>query len=551
MVLWTTSVWAIELFSTPPELTADVAFWKRVYTKVGTSSGLLHDERDLSVVYETLRFSSAASAYTRERKVEARKQYYQAILQRLAAGERENLTTDEARVLALWPAGVSIKTISQAVHGIRFQLGQSDDFLAGLQRSGAWENYIQRAFAVRGMPEELAVLPHVESSFNPGAYSWLGAAGMWQFIPETGQRYLRIDNVLDERLDPYVSTDAAVQLLALNYNATGSWPLAITAYNHGAAGMRRAIQSLGTRDIVTILRRYESPTLGFASRNFYVSFLAALEVDRDVESYFPGLERDREQPLDTVEAPDFIPLSALSDALHIDAARLRPYNLMLMPSVWSGEKYVPVGYSLRLPPGAIDPADAAKAIAAIPSTRRFAAQVPDEYYMVNAGDTLSGIAAQYGILTSELMLRNQLSSANLIWIGQRLSLPGSGGARIAAVAEASEAVALDIPTKGEYRVQLGDTLTGIATRYGTTAGALVQINRLGDPDDIKLGQMLALAADPEAISLAAPEEAERKRPSEAKWAELKEAEPASPAAVQPTGKVIDRRGTSHPGGRSR
>ena len=483
--------------------------------------------------------------------MEARKQYYQAILQRLAAGQRENLTTDEARVLALWPAGVSIKTISQAVHGIRFQLGQRDDFLAGLQRSGAWENYIQRAFAVRGMPEELAMLPHVESSFNPEAYSWLGAAGMWQFIPETGQRYLRIDNVLDERLDPYASTDAAVQLLALNYNATGSWPLAITAYNHGAAGMRRAVQSLGTRDIVTILRRYESPTFGFASCNFYVSFLAALEVNRDAESYFPGLERDREQPLDTVEAPDFIPLSALSDALHIDAARLRPYNLMLMPSVWSGEKYVPAGYSLRLPPGAIDPADAAKAIAAIPSARRFAVQVPDEYYMVNAGDTLSGIAAQYGVLTSELMLRNQLSSANLIWIGQRLSLPGSGAARIAAVAEASEAVALDIPTGGEYRVQLGDTLTGIATCYGTTAGALVQINRLRDPDDIKLGQMLTLAADPEEISPAAPEEVERKRPGEAKLAELKEPEPASPAAVEPAGKVIGRCGTSRPDGRSR
>jgi membrane-bound lytic murein transglycosylase D len=204
------------------------------------------------------------------------------------------------------------------------------------------------------MPEDLAVLPHVESSFNPEAYSKVGAAGMGQFIASTGRRYLHSDLVLDERLDPYASTNAAVQLLALNYAVTGVWPLAITAYNHGAAGMRRAVQSLGTRDIVTILRHYQSSTFGFASRNFYPSCLAVLEIHRDAERYFPGLIRDSELPLNTVELPDFVPLATLCQALDIDADRLRAYNLMLMPPVWRAEKYVPAGYELRLPPATID-----------------------------------------------------------------------------------------------------------------------------------------------------------------------------------------------------
>ena len=125
-------------------------------------------------------------------------------------------------------------------------------------------------------------MPHVESSFDPYAYSKVGAAGLWQFMRSTGRRFLRIDAAVDERLDPYRATEAAAQLLSYNYRLLGSWPLAITAYNHGAEGMRRAREQLGTDDIVRIVRDYHSPTFGFASRNFYVSFLAALTVSRRI-----------------------------------------------------------------------------------------------------------------------------------------------------------------------------------------------------------------------------------------------------------------------------
>ena len=84
-----------------------------------------------------------------------------------------------------------------------------------------------------GVPEEIAALPHVESSFNPEAYSKVGAAGLWQFMPSTAKRFMRVDGIVDERLDPYSATEAAANLMLYNYRLLGSWPLTVTAYNHG------------------------------------------------------------------------------------------------------------------------------------------------------------------------------------------------------------------------------------------------------------------------------------------------------------------------------
>ena len=156
----------------------------------------------------------------------------------------------------------------EATDDIRFQLGQADRFRAGLIRSGAWETHIAETLANLGLPAELAVLPHVESSFNPAAYSKVGAAGLWQFMRSTGRRYMRIDSAVDDRLDPFRSTEAAAQLLAYNYRLLGTWPLALTAYNHGAEGMRRAKESLGTDDIVKIVRNYHGRTVRFCLAQF-------------------------------------------------------------------------------------------------------------------------------------------------------------------------------------------------------------------------------------------------------------------------------------------
>ncbi len=148
-------------------------------------------------------------------------------------------------MLELFPAGTSNAEFQAAAERVRFQLGQSDRFRAGLVRSGTWKQYIYDVLDKRGLPRELASLPHVESSFDPTAYSKVGAAGMWQFTRSTGARYMRIDHVVDERRDPFFATDAAARLLADNYSVMQSWPLALTAYNHGLAGMRRAVVQQG------------------------------------------------------------------------------------------------------------------------------------------------------------------------------------------------------------------------------------------------------------------------------------------------------------------
>ena len=258
----------------PEGIQPDVNFWIRVYTEVTTNEGFLHDERNLAVVYDTLKFGAGTSSRDRQRMVDERRERHIATLRRIAAalpteGGREALSEEDKRVLAMWGPNVSAILLRDATQRIRFQLGQSDRFKEGLIRSSSWETHIAETFANQGLPPELAVLPHVESSFNAAAYSKVGAAGLWQFMRSTGRRYMRVDDAVDERLDPYRSTEAAAQLLAYNYRVLGSWPLALTAYNHGAAGMRRAKETVGTDDFVKINRTYNSRTFGFASRNFF------------------------------------------------------------------------------------------------------------------------------------------------------------------------------------------------------------------------------------------------------------------------------------------
>ena len=103
---------------------------------------------------------------------------------------------------------------------------------------------------------------------------------------------MRVDHVVDERNDPFEATRGAGRLLAYNYSIAGNWPMAITAYNHGLSGVRRAQRQFGDTAYVDILRKYKGRTFGFASRNFYVAFVAAMTVDQDPERYFPGVTRE-------------------------------------------------------------------------------------------------------------------------------------------------------------------------------------------------------------------------------------------------------------------
>src|SRR5688500_17552831 len=178
--------WTVQAESIPrPEgIQPDVNFWIRVYTEVTTNEGLLHDERNLSVIYDTLKFGAGSSSRDRQRMVDERRDRHIAALRRIIAAlpteaAREALTAADKRLLALWGPNPSAVILKDATARIRVQLGQSDRFKEGLIRTSSREAHIAETFANQGLPPELAVLPHVESSFYVAAYSKVGAAGLW------------------------------------------------------------------------------------------------------------------------------------------------------------------------------------------------------------------------------------------------------------------------------------------------------------------------------------------------------------------------------------
>ena len=424
-LLLTGAAYASEVFPQPPELQPDVDFWVSIFTQYSTDEGVLHDNRNLAVVYDRLDMPEKTSRRERNRQVEKRRKQLQAVLRTLASGKRNNLSAEEAQVLALWPGGVSNETLALAAKRIRFQQGLRDRFGQGLERSGRWRDHVNAQFTALGVPTEIAALPHVESSYNPDARSHVGASGIWQFTRSTGRRYMRVDHVVDERNDPFAATRAAGRLLAYNYSITGNWPMAITAYNHGLAGVRRAMRQFGDTAYVEILRNYDGRTFGFASRNFYVAFLAAKEVDQNVEKYFPGIVPEQATDYATAKLPTYVSVEGLSDALGVTQKHIAKHNPGLQATIWQGSKYLPKGYELRLPTASID-GSLDNLIAALPDTAKFSKQLPDMFHTVARGDTLSQIAETYDTRVSTLVALNQLNSSHRIRAGQRLRLPAAG-----------------------------------------------------------------------------------------------------------------------------
>jgi len=461
------------LFPRPAELKPAIDFWIRVYTEVDTQSGFLHDSQHLDVIYTDLILN--------RRTIEARRSQIQEDLRVLATGERGQLTDSQRQILSLWPSGVSSQTLRAAASNVRWQLGQSDRFLGGLQRSGAYRQHIKNVLREKGLPEELGVLPHVESSFNPGAFSSASAAGMWQFTRATGQRFMRIDHIVDERMDPYTATNAAMSLLEYNYSVLGTWPLALTAYNHGAGGIARAVRETETTDIEKIVANYKGRSFGFASRNFYAQFLAVNEVEKNAEEHF-GVVRFNPAPnFREVETDSFIDAEVFASSVGISLEQLRADNRALRPVVWEGNKRIPAGFRIKMRDEVVPSGDI---MAMVLADFKFPVQTPDIAYVVERGDSLSVIARRFNTSVTRLASLNQLQSRNRIQIGQRLLLPQDNSQQTS--------VAAVIAAEGSYTVRRGDTVSLIAARYGVTEQALLGVNGIQDPHRIYPGQQLTI-----------------------------------------------------------
>ncbi|MDQ7016978.1 MAG: LysM peptidoglycan-binding domain-containing protein [Gammaproteobacteria bacterium] len=475
-----------------------VQFWTRVYTELETRSGFIHDSWHMAVVYDELHFKEGLSRRQQSKVVKSRKRHYQRLLRNIASKRGRYLSTEEAKVFALWPKGTKFSTLRKAAKNIRFQRGQADNFRQAIIRSGRWETFMKHTLKAQGVPEGLWILPFVESSFNPAAYSSVGAAGMWQFTRSTGRRYMRIDHVVDERRDPVRATESAALLLKHNFGLTGRWPLAITAYNHGASGIRRAAQKVGSNDIAVIIKKHKKGkgSFGFASRNFYAEFLAARHVFKHRLRYFGELQRSRPQVEGSrVTVPSYIDAQTLASQLGVDFKALKGMNLALRPVVWRGDKRIPKGYRLQLP--APKQVKSYRAMMASVDANLFSAeQVRDSYYKVRRGDALSTIARRYRIKVRDLMEANGLSSRNFIRIGQRLTLPLSRPQRATTMRVAMHSTSRPVSElhEGRYRVRRGDTVSKIARRFALQDAQLLAMNSLRNRNRIVVGQWLQVKA---------------------------------------------------------
>lgn len=412
-------------FPVPETLRPNVTFWKRIFTAMDSSSGVLHDETNVTIVYHTLH-NLPASPRQRQHEIDRYRRHYQRILLRLAQGNGQQLTPEEARVLALFNGEPQPRVLRAAAYDIRFQSGLRDRFTEGLIRSGAYLPSIRQVFVAAGLPAELSVLPHVESSFNNQAYSKYGAAGMWQFTRGTGRRFLRIDWAIDERFDFRRATLAAAKLLQENYQELQTWPLAITAYNHGIQGMERAVEKLKTRDFDTVVERYQGRYFGFASKNFYAEFLAVLDIVTHVQKHFPGLTLDTPQPYHSLELDAYLPLRTVATYLQVDAEELMRWNPALREPIRKGQRAIPKGFVLYIPHHRLSPAETQARWRRVPLTEKFAQQLHGGQYRIQPGDSLSSIARRVGSTVEHLVQLNDLDRPDHIRVGHVLDLPQAG-----------------------------------------------------------------------------------------------------------------------------
>ena len=503
----------------PEGLRTEIDFWKRVFGTTGRETGLVHDSLYVGVVYGEIPLQdlSPRARLNASRKAVSE---YREILTHLADKRPAEPNARERRVLDAWGPDPSSATLRAAAGRLRVQQGMAQRFREGLVRSGRWREHILRVLREHEVPEGVVALPHVESSFVPNARSSVGALGMWQFTRSTGRRFMRIDNVMDERLDPWRASTAAAQLLAYNHSLLDSWPLAITAYNQGVGAMLRAARQLGTKDIETVVRRYKGRTFKFAGRNFYVELIAVMELEKEADRLFGPLQLDPPIEHVMIRIPDYLRMDTVADALGVSSATLASLNPGLRSPVLSNSKYVPRNYVLRAPP--VDEPGAL--LAAISSADRYASQIRDRSYVIQPGDTLSLIAQRYGTTISKLMQANNLRNMHRIRAGQNLEIPG-----LADRGPIQESAST-------YRVRRGDTIGTIARRAGLSEDELLALNEIPNRNRIYVGQVLRLNTTqlplPEApVAVAEPEVA-------ADAGEVASGPAAQPAPTGPTYGVV-------------
>jgi membrane-bound lytic murein transglycosylase D len=368
-----------------PGLENAVEFWKKIFTEHSMSQLVFFDPLDMSKIYEVLDVGE-----------ESRTPEY-------INGERERIAAAH---------GVDLERV-------RAQRGIKERTAAGLKRSGRYIAQMQQIFRDRGLPIELTYLPIVESSYDINARSSAGALGMWQFMRTTGRHYMRVDRSIDERRDPIESTRAAASFLKQTYETLGNWPLAITAYNYGPGGMARAVKEMESDNLVDLIRDYRHPYWGFPPKNFYAEFLAAVDIGKNVNQYFPELEFDPALEIQEIELKNSVSLIGLAKNTRLTRDQLLTWN----PALTAQTRSVPAGYRLKVP---VDLK--AQPIIEVAQSREIVRSQPREQpqvvrHQVKRGETLFQIARRYGASVDRILHMNGMRKSHRLQAGTTLLVP--------------------------------------------------------------------------------------------------------------------------------
>ncbi|MBL7544881.1 MAG: lytic transglycosylase domain-containing protein [Bdellovibrionaceae bacterium] len=296
-----------EDFTVPAGLENRVGFWFDIYSKYDSTNKVIHHMDYPWIHYEVFNIADILARPARfpwinpekaDKETLIRLNVVRAELRALAKKLKKKTLPELSDREKIWitqlqslPGSIA-QNVRKAAERVRVQTGQKDFFSKGLSIANRYLPHMEKIFQDHGLPKEIARLPLVESSFNKMATSKVGAAGLWQFMDGTGKKFLVINSFIDERRSPLKSTEAAAELLKENYLIMSkSWPLAITAYNHGPGGLKKAMKKLKTKDIVKIINYYQSRQFSFASENFYSEFLAALYVETYSNDLWTKIER--------------------------------------------------------------------------------------------------------------------------------------------------------------------------------------------------------------------------------------------------------------------
>jgi membrane-bound lytic murein transglycosylase D len=351
-----------------------------------------------------------------------------------------------------------------------------------IDRSRRYLYFIVEEVEKRGMPTEIALLPMIESAYNPTALSHMRAAGMWQFIPSTGKRYgLQQTWWYDGRRDVLAATRAALDYLQALHDMFGDWELALAAYNWGEGAVQRAVEKNRRKGKPT---DYMSLTMPRETRNYLPKLQAVKNIVANPELFELTLAPLPNQPyFAVVNAPAHMDVAV--------AARLAG---------------VPVDEFRSLNPGHQRPvitADRAQLLVPVDKVDTFQANLEKndqplvtwQTYQLKKGEKLEHVAAKFDISLARLKEVNGLTRTKRTRPGQMLLVPMEDDATTnldeTYTSSDFEAPADDYHKRTIYRVKRGDTLNSIARRYGTSVGQIKAWNAL-HANSVRTGQRLTI-----------------------------------------------------------